>query len=102
MNRRDFFKSILAAGVVAIADPEKLLWMPGEKVYFIPSPKLQVHDPATIEALKKMMRAAVDQMRRDIDEALFRSQPIIITTCGQIDCWKELEIRQPAIWTKHK
>lgn len=48
MNRRDFIRGILAAGVVAVADPEKLLWVPGEKVYFIPSPKLVSLDIETV------------------------------------------------------
>lgn len=34
MDRRDFLRRLLSAGVVAVADPEKLLWMPGEKVHF--------------------------------------------------------------------
>lgn len=35
MNRRDLLKRLLGAGIIAVADPEKLLWQPGEKVHFV-------------------------------------------------------------------
>lgn len=37
MNRRAFF-GVLAAGLVAAADPERLLWVPGRKLISIPKP----------------------------------------------------------------
>lgn len=35
-TRRGFLKALIGAGLVAVADPEKLLWTPGEKTIFIP------------------------------------------------------------------
>lgn len=37
-DRRGFLKTLIGAGLVAAADPERLLWVPGEKAIFIPSP----------------------------------------------------------------
>ena len=39
MNRRGFF-GLIAAGVAAAADPERLLWTPGKKLISIPKPVL--------------------------------------------------------------
>jgi hypothetical protein len=40
LDRRGFLKSLLiggsAAAVTAVLDPEKLLWIPGQKTFFIP------------------------------------------------------------------
>jgi hypothetical protein len=39
MNRRDFLKLLLSAPIAYQLDIEKLLWVPGEKTIFLPSPK---------------------------------------------------------------
>lgn len=39
MKRRSFLKFLLATSLAAVIDYEKLLWIPGEKTIFIPSPK---------------------------------------------------------------
>lgn len=40
LSRRSFFRSMVAAGVVATIDPEELLWVPGKnKVFIPPAPK---------------------------------------------------------------
>lgn len=36
MNRRYFLQSLIAAGVAATVDVDRLLWTPGEKHIFIP------------------------------------------------------------------
>lgn len=35
-SRRSFFRNMIAAGLAATVDVDKLLWTPGEKVYSIP------------------------------------------------------------------
>lgn len=37
MHRRDFLKYLLGTAVASFVDYEKLLWVPGEKIIFIPS-----------------------------------------------------------------
>lgn len=37
-DRRGFLKSLAAMGLVAAIDPERLLWVPGEKTIFVPPP----------------------------------------------------------------
>jgi len=39
MNRRDFIKLMASASVAATFDWEKMLWVPGAKQIFIPTPK---------------------------------------------------------------
>jgi len=39
MHRRSFLKFLLSTPLAAVVDYEKLLWVPGEKTIFIPSPK---------------------------------------------------------------
>src|SRR5258708_2049208 len=39
MHRRSFLHFLLATPLAAVIDYEKLLWIPGEKTIFIPSPK---------------------------------------------------------------
>lgn len=78
MNRRDFFKSLLAAGVVAVADPERLLWMPGEKMYFtITKPQLVSYDIETVNAIKAMISIAVKQFQSELDKKFFATTFII-------------------------
>lgn len=38
MNRRSFIAQMIAAGLVATIDPERLLWEPGRKLISIPKP----------------------------------------------------------------
>lgn len=39
MNRRDLLKFLISTPIASVIDYEKLLWIPGEKTIFIPSPK---------------------------------------------------------------
>jgi hypothetical protein len=39
MNRRDFLKLLLSAPIAYELDIDKLLWVPGQKTIFLPSPK---------------------------------------------------------------
>lgn len=41
MNRRAFFAT-LAAGLAAVADPERLLWVPGRKLISIPARSVEL------------------------------------------------------------
>lgn len=38
MNRRGFIQTLLGTASAIALDPEKLLWVPGEKTIFIPPP----------------------------------------------------------------
>ena len=40
MNRREWLKLILSGAAGLALDPEKLLWVPGQKTIFIPSGKI--------------------------------------------------------------
>src|SRR5438876_9425605 len=40
MNRRFFLSSLIASGLTAAIDPERLLWIPGTRTIFIPPPRL--------------------------------------------------------------
>ncbi len=47
MNRRGFLGSLLTAGIAAATfDPERLLWTPGQKTFFLPAvrPRFAVGD----------------------------------------------------------
>jgi len=48
MNRRDFLASLLATGVAATFDIDKLLWIPNERKIFIPSPRMIAIDLETL------------------------------------------------------
>jgi hypothetical protein len=39
VNRRNFLSTLVAAAAGMTLDPERLLWVPGQKTIFIPSPK---------------------------------------------------------------
>lgn len=47
MTRRSFF-GMLAAGLAAAVDPERLLWVPGRKLISIPKSRSQFVDPRVI------------------------------------------------------
>lgn len=55
MNRRAFLKTLAAAVAGATLDPEKLLWIPGQKKIFLP-PVTEFGRPLTIEMLQDAMR----------------------------------------------
>lgn len=44
MFRRDFINVLGALAASAVLDPERLLWVPGKKRIFIPSPSQQAAD----------------------------------------------------------
>jgi hypothetical protein len=39
MNRRAFLATLAAGAAGLVLDPERLLWVPGAKTFFLPSPK---------------------------------------------------------------
>src|SRR5438876_9717976 len=41
MNRRGFLSTLLTTSIAAAFDPERLLWVPGKKTLFIPSPQIE-------------------------------------------------------------
>lgn len=45
MDRRWFLRALGAAAVGAVLDPEKLLWVPGQKTIFLPSPAVVQWNP---------------------------------------------------------
>lgn len=40
MNRRAFFRLVGAGAAGLVLDPERLLWVPGAKTIFLPSPTI--------------------------------------------------------------
>lgn len=46
LSRRSFFRSMVAAGMVATIDPDELLWTAGKKKIFI---------PAVVEARRELL-----------------------------------------------
>lgn len=42
MNRRDFLNLMAGVTATAVLDPEKLLWVPGEKKIFIPKTEIKL------------------------------------------------------------
>ena len=65
MNRRQFFKLTAVASVGLVLDPERLLWVPGQKTIFLPPilPYREVvpHD----EAWLRRNRRALHELRRE-------------------------------------
>ena len=53
LNRRGFLTS-LAAALVAPVDPDRLLWVPGARLYSIPKP--QPHDPCMCSICQEILR----------------------------------------------
>lgn len=56
MNRRAFLKTLAAAAAGAVAaefDPERLLWVPGQKTFFLPPEKRLVTAKTLEEALAR-------------------------------------------------
>jgi hypothetical protein len=55
VKRRAFLKTLAAAVAGATLDPEKLLWIPGQKKIFLPA-ATQFGRPLTIDMLQKAMQ----------------------------------------------
>lgn len=92
MDRRDFLRRLLSAGVIAVADPEKLLWMPGERVHFVITRPLNLTgipyhhsdastaswcglhraSPESIAMIKEMARKIIDNGIKEYN----RTQPL--------------------------
>lgn len=80
-SRRGFLQSLIAAGVTAAVDPEKLLWEPGRKLISIPKPQsivtmsrpLFMSDPCFQEYLSDM-----NARYRAIFAEIFNSLPVFI------------------------
>lgn len=66
MNRRGFLRGILGAAVAL--DPDRLLWMPGKKVYSIPNPSLDFLslDEFSRRYLMPAARNYADRMDRNL------------------------------------
>lgn len=67
MNRRGFLGSLAAAAAALTLDPEMLLWKPGAKTIFIPSPSLDM--ALTLEEINRItMKYFVPEIRRQVFE----------------------------------
>lgn len=65
MDRRQFIKLIASSAVAAYAlDPDKLLWVPGEKKIFIPPAKRLIYASELLESELNSFGVAV----RDLSE----------------------------------
>lgn len=52
MNRRNFFGSLATMAATLALDPEKLLWVPGQRKIFIPAaPKIEL---SNLDMINKM------------------------------------------------
>lgn len=60
-SRRGFLSFLGAAVASATLDPERLLWVPGSKVYSIPAPRIAT-DAETIAAQMAYMRPNLEQL----------------------------------------
>lgn len=68
MNRRGFFKFVTAIAATSTVDPERLLWIPGQKLISIPSPRPQ---GLVVQGVDE----AYEQLNRLLDS--WSSQPLI-------------------------
>ena len=64
IGRRGFFQTmaaaVAAASVLGVDDPERLLWMPGKKTFFLPSRDiLRAEDVAVVEIRREAERASI-------------------------------------------
>lgn len=68
MHRRDFLKLLLSAPIAYELDIEKLLWVPGKKTIFLPTPKkiLTLAEIYEIEMQRIMPKLALLFERDDI------------------------------------
>ena len=98
MNRRDFFRYLISSGALIIADPEKLLWIPGEKVYFLPTVNPIFIPTYDNEILKRIIRDSYRQLQCDIDIALYQCTPTIHMNLQEYSQYRKLAIRKPGIW----
>ncbi len=58
MNRRTFLTALSAASAGFVLDPERLLWRPGQRTYFLPSrPSFAI---GNIVSFSRLDRAAAD------------------------------------------
>ncbi len=78
-SRRGFLSFLGAAVATATLDPERLLWVPGAKVYSIPAPT--VIEPTSLE----MIAAQLEVVRPHIEEMFFRSSAF----------WRRIQERGP-------
>lgn len=67
MNRRGFLAALGTFAAAAVLDPEKLLWVPGQKKIFIPAPPpkeatLQVYCWSDVPADPEEFRRAALEM----------------------------------------
>ena len=63
MDRRKFIQMIAAGSIAATFDVEKLLWLPGEKKIFIPSP--QIVNPSDISyIIAEELERMIPQIRK--------------------------------------
>jgi hypothetical protein len=57
MNRRGFFTALAGLTATAVLDPERLLWVPGQKLISIPKPmtynRIEIREPRGIWYLTK-------------------------------------------------
>ena len=59
MNRRGFLSLFAPAAAIACVDPERLLWAPGNRKFFIPSPPAQ---PVIIPPLRLSTKFAIGDL----------------------------------------
>src|SRR5262245_25500931 len=68
MNRRDFLKILSASSAALVLDPEKLLWVPGEKKIFLPPDEVLMTHTTILEGALGLYH--------DIVKEVFRQDPL--------------------------
>ena len=76
MNRRDLLKVLLGSAAATFVDYEKLLWVPGEKRIYLPSP--------THTNLKAIIEYEMNRLRPHLLR-LFERDNLFYTTMGTQD-----------------
>lgn len=77
MERRHFLRSITAGLAAAALDPEKLLWIPGQKTIFIPPPLRHITG-TEILALQAAYRRDMEKVLAIIREICDANEGLVV------------------------
>ena len=86
MDRRQFIRSLAVAMAL---DPERLLWIPGQKTIFIPPPT------PIFDLIEGKMLRAIQHVEMKVDMALFEREITAITGPRDLDSLNSLSDDYP-------
>lgn len=84
MNRRDFLKYLLATPIAYQLDVEKLLWVPGEKTIFLPSPHLSYSQILALEYKRIIPLLKYMFEQEDFFYAHLKSKNLVVESSREI------------------